>query len=91
MRRPDKSEAPTPFDPGADFMIIAFALILVLAALLIDVLCLPSIFLAVAAMQWMASLHPPDPLAPLYAFLVGAMAARLALEVLRRSVVRTKD
>lgn len=72
-------------------MIFAFVLILVLAALWTDVLWLPSIFLAVASMQWVASLHPADPLAPLYAFFVGAMAARLALEVLRRSVVRAKD
>ena len=72
-------------------MTLAFALILVLAALSIDVLWLPSIFLGVAAMHWMASLHPADPLAPLYAFFAGAMAARLALEVLRRAVVRAKD
>lgn len=71
-------------------MILAFALILVLAALSIDVLWLPSIFLAVAAMHWTASLHPADPLAPLYAFFVGAMAARLTLEVLRGLVVRRR-
>lgn len=71
-------------------MILAFAFILVIAALSFDVLWLPALFCGVAAMHWTASLRLADPLAPLYALLVGAMAARLALEVLRRSVVRGK-
>lgn len=69
-------------------MAFAFVLFLVAIAFLIDLLWLPAIFCAVAAMHWTAGLHPADPLAPLYAFLIGAMAARLALEVLRRVAVR---
>lgn len=65
-------------------MTLAFVLILVLAALSIDLLWLPSIFLAVAAMHWTASLHPADPLAPLHAFLAGGLSARAALELLLR-------
>lgn len=63
-------------------MIFAFALLVVLAALAIDVLWLPSIFLGVAAMQWTASLHLPDPLASLYAFFVAGVAARTAIALL---------
>lgn len=69
-------------------MILAFVILLVLVALSIDLLWLPSLFGAVAAMHWTASLHLPDPLAPLYAFLMGAMAARLALDLVRRVICR---
>lgn len=63
-------------------MILAFALILVIAALSFDVLWLPALFCGVAAMQWTASLHPADPLAPLYAFFVAGVAARTAIALL---------
>ncbi|HWA21920.1 MAG TPA: hypothetical protein VG735_05950 [Caulobacterales bacterium] len=62
-------------------MPLAFALVVVLFALAVDLLWLPALVCAVAAMQWTASLHPADPLAPLYAFLVAAFTARLTLAV----------
>lgn len=47
----------------------------------------PVLFSAVAAMQWTASLHLADPLAPLYAFvtvaLIGRCACALAADLMR--------
>jgi len=42
----------------------------------------PVLFCAVAAMHWTASLHLPDPLASLYAFLAVAFAGRVVLELI---------
>jgi hypothetical protein len=62
-------------------MIFAFALFLVLAALSIDVLWLPALLTAVAIMHWTTSLHLPDPLAPLYAFIASAVMGRFLLSL----------
>ncbi|MEY2756667.1 MAG: hypothetical protein RIR33_445 [Pseudomonadota bacterium] len=64
-------------------MILAFVFLIILVALSIDGLWLLALFGAVAAMHWTASMHLSDPLAPLYAFFIGAVAARLALEIVR--------
>lgn len=40
----------------------------------------PALFCAVAAMHWTISLHLPDPLASLYAFVAVAFISRVALE-----------
>ncbi len=69
-------------------MILAFVLLLVLVALSIEMFWLPSLFCAVAAMHWTASLHLADPLAPLYAFLIGGLIPRLVLELIRQVVAR---
>ncbi|MDX2277204.1 MAG: hypothetical protein NW206_17295 [Hyphomonadaceae bacterium] len=69
-------------------MTLAFLLLVILLALLIDILWLPAFFCAVAAMHWTVSLHLPDPLAPLYAFLIGGVTARLALEPVREKLDR---
>ncbi len=69
-------------------MTLAFFLLLVVLALFIDILWLPAFFCAVAAMHWTISLHAPDPLAPLYAFCIGGVIARLALEPVRQKVDR---
>ena len=78
-------------------MIVALFLLLALAALrprsperlaLDTLIWAATLFCAVAAMHWTASLHFDDPLAPLYAFLGGGFTARLALalgaDLLRR-------
>ena len=69
-------------------MTLAFVLLAVLLAWLIDILWLPAFFCAVAAMRWTVSLHLPDPLAPLYAFCIGGVSARLALELVRQKLDR---
>lgn len=87
-------------------MIIALLFLVALAALrprsaerlaLDALIWTATLFCAVAAMHWTASLHLADPLAPLYAFGVGVLAARTAIalaidgvvEILRRYHPRT--
>lgn len=69
-------------------MIVAVFLLLALAALrprsaerlaLDALIWAATLFCAVAAMHWTASLHLRDPQAPLYAFGVGVLAARTAI------------
>lgn len=72
-------------------MILAFVLLLVFVALSIDIFWIPALFCAVAAMHWTTSLHLSDPLAPLYAFFIGGVAARLALELIRQLYARRMD
>lgn len=69
-------------------MIVALFLLLALAALrphsperlaLEALIWAATLFCAVAAMHWTASLHLADPLTPLYAFGVGVLAARTAI------------
>lgn len=69
-------------------MMVAFFLLLILAALrpraperaaLDAMIWAAALFCAVAAMHWTASLHLADPLAPLYAFGLGALTARTVL------------
>lgn len=69
-------------------MILAFVLLLVLVALSFEMVWLPALFCAVAAMHWTASLHLPDPLAPLYAFFIGGLTARMALALIGDVVTR---
>ena len=69
-------------------MIFAFVALLVLVALSIDFLWLPTLFCAVAAMHWTASLHLDDPVAPLYAFFIVGLMARMALTFIGDVVTR---
>lgn len=69
-------------------MTLAFLLLVILLARVIDILWLPAFFCAVAAMHWTVSLHLSDPLAPLYAFCIGGIVARLALEPVRQTLAR---
>jgi len=69
-------------------MILAFVLLLVLVALSFEMVWLPALFCAVAAMHWTASLHLPDPLAPLYAFFIIGLMARMALMFIGDVVTR---
>lgn len=69
-------------------MTFAFLLLVILLARVIDILWLPAFFCAVAAMHWTVPLHLPDPLAPLYAFCIGGVIARLALEPVRQKLDR---
>jgi hypothetical protein len=59
-------------------MILLFVLLLVWVAFSIKPVWLVCLFCAVAAMHWTASLHLADPLAPLYAFVAGALLSRMA-------------
>jgi len=72
-------------------MIFAFVVLLILVALSIDVLWTLAFFCAVAAMNWTASLHLSDPLAPLYAFFLGCLGARLVLELIRHLIAHGMD
>ena len=76
---------------------LLFIIILIAAALCTDalwrvtiaaMLWAPALYVAVAAMHWTASLHLADPLAPLYAFVVAAMAARFVQELVTLCIFR---
>ena len=76
-------------------MIVALFLLLVLAALrprpaerlaLDALLWAATLFWAVAAMHWTASLHLADPLTPLYAFGLAALTARTVLALVVASL-----